>query len=73
MKTSTSHHLSQIDRAIVHLLNERARLVGSDPSTAASHEAHVLDLLRRSSGPFPSSALRSTLDAIRAGCEELSR
>ena len=68
MSASTRHHLSELDRTIVNLLNERARLVASDPSADSTAEAHVQDLLRRSGGPFPADALRSTFESIRSGC-----
>lgn len=73
MNASTQHHLSQLDRTIVSLLNERARLVASDPSADANPDAHLLDLQRRSSGPFPADALRQTFESIQAGCAEQAK
>jgi hypothetical protein len=75
MSASTNHHLSQLDRTLVHLLNERTRLVASMQSPQngkaeeLAFEAHMQDLMRRSSGPFPADALRSTFEQIQAGCE----
>jgi hypothetical protein len=68
MSTSTRYHLAQLDRTIVHLLNERARLVASDPTLNTGAEAHVQDLLRRSAGPFPADELRATFESIQEGC-----
>ncbi|MFT5059496.1 MAG: hypothetical protein ACI89E_002281 [Planctomycetota bacterium] len=73
MNASTQHHLSKLDRTIVSLLNERARLIASDPTADANPEAHLKDLQRRSSGPFPAQALRLTFESIQAGCAEQAR
>lgn len=60
-------HLTLLDRAIVRLLDERARLVrelggGSVPAVA------VEDLLRRADGDFPAEAMREAFSAIERGC-----
>ncbi|MFT7667974.1 MAG: hypothetical protein ACI8X5_000660 [Planctomycetota bacterium] len=71
MNASMRHHLSVLDRTIVHLLNERARLVAGATSDAEFVTAHFDDLARRSAGPFPSEALKDTFAAIDRGCEEV--
>jgi chorismate mutase len=68
MNASSRHHLSQLDRTIVHLLNERARLVAQDPAADHGADAHMRDLLQRSAGPFPADDLRKTFESIRSGC-----
>ncbi len=74
MNASTNHHLNQLDRTLVNLLNERARLVSSMDSTqsaaagAFAFESHLQDLLRRSKGPYPAAALRKTFESIQSGC-----
>lgn len=73
MSAATLHHLTLLDRTIVSLLNERARLVALDPDMEHSADAHVQDLLRRSSGPFPADHLRTAFAAIRQGCQEVAR
>ncbi len=75
MNASTNHHLSQLDRTLVHLLNERTRLVRtmskeqSAEAGALAFEAHMQGLMRRSTGPFPADALRSRFERIQSGCE----
>ncbi len=70
MNASTRHHITQIDRTILRLLNERARLTESCGESHMDHEPHLLDLMRRSLGPFPASGLRRTFESIYAGCKE---
>lgn len=79
MNASTNHHLTQLDRTLVMLLNERARLIArATPGEGISRgsfplEAHLQDLLRRSDGPFPAGALREAFRTIHAGCEGVAR
>ena len=69
MKPGTRTHLTELDRTIVHLCNERARLVAA--AGEGETGAHVDDLLRRSAGPFPAAALREAFAAIDRGCREV--
>jgi len=76
MKPATRHHLTILDRTIVQLLNERARLVRAQrPGTPTQDEGDstpfVDDLLRRSAGTFPAPALREAFEAIDRGCREV--
>ena len=73
MSAASLHHLTLLDRTLVSLLNERARLVAQDPEIQDSGDAHVNDLLRRSAGPFPAEELRATFTAIREGCRGADR
>lgn len=68
MNPGTQTHLTALDRTIVNLCNERARLIAA--AGDGDSGAHVDDLLRRSPGPFPASALREAFDAIDRGCQE---
>lgn len=68
MKSQIRHQRIELDRTIVALLNERARMVAEDPAGADDEGARVDDLLRRSTGPFPASALRSVFRSIEEGC-----
>ncbi|MCP5021518.1 MAG: hypothetical protein GY930_07050 [bacterium] len=70
MNAGTRHHITQIDRTILQLLNERARLAPPGEGASVDHEPHVLDLMRRSPGPYPAKGLRRTFETIYAGCEE---
>lgn len=66
MNPAVRHQLSHLDRCLLALLNERARLVGGldDEALAPAIE----DLLRRSTGPFPPEALREVFGAVAHGC-----
>lgn len=71
MNPAQRHQLLQIDRAVLHLLDERARLVAEiEPaaSRGAAAEPAVDDLLRRHRGPFPGAHVRTVFAAVRAGC-----
>ena len=61
-----------IDRALVRLVEERARVLGkSGPMPDA--ESHRQDLARRASGAFPAEFLERLFTLIDAGCEEASQ
>lgn len=67
----TRRSLRFIDRAIVRLLDERARLAagtGRDPA----RDAEQADLVRRAAGAFPASALAEVLQAIDRGSREVA-
>ncbi len=68
MNFTLRHQLTHLDRTIVELLNERARLCEQLEPVQVQREACVDDLLRRSQGPFPADALRETFEAIDRGC-----
>jgi len=68
MKPTLRHQLTHLDRTIVELLNERARLCLSLELTEPQRAACIDDLLRRSSGPFEAEALREAFAAIERGC-----
>jgi len=68
MNFTLRHQLTHLDRTLVELLNERARLCAQLEASRVQREACVDDLLRRSRGPFPAEALRETFAAIDRGC-----
>lgn len=60
--------LARLDRALLALLNERARLLAAVPAGAPGRAAAVADLLRRHDGPFDAAALHEVYAAIDRGC-----
>jgi hypothetical protein len=68
MTITLRHQLTQLDRTIVELLNERARLCRDLEPLEVQREACIDDLLRRSGGPFPAEELREAFAAIDRGC-----
>lgn len=73
MKSQIRHQRIELDRTIVALLNERARMVSEEPGPTRDEGARVDDLLRRSTGPFPASSLRDVFQAIEEGCRNRTR
>ena len=66
MSLQLRHQLTALDRALMNLLDERARLVCEE--TGPTPSSPIEDLLARSSGDFPGDALRSVMQAVDAGC-----
>ena len=69
------NHLTQLDRALVRLLDERARLVAELADGGAESSAldpFLDDLLRRSDGDFPAASLRQIFDSVEAGCRQVA-
>lgn len=64
--------IRSLDRALLRLLDERARVVRS-AGPLPDPEGHRADLLRRKQGSFPEDALGRVLDAVDAGCAERPR
>ncbi len=69
MQPALRHQLAELDRAILALVNERARLLSVVEADDPSRLAMVSDLLRRHDGPFNAAALDAMFDAIDAGCQ----
>jgi len=61
------HHLIELDRALLRLVEERARLVRAADNTIDSAPA-IADLLRRSTGDVAGPALQTLLVAVDAAC-----
>lgn len=66
MQPQTRNHLAFLDRALLNLLEERARLLTQEPVTAP---ANLEDLLMRATGDFDPSALPAVFAAIEVGCK----
>ncbi|MEL6904445.1 MAG: hypothetical protein AAFP22_03510 [Planctomycetota bacterium] len=56
-----------IDRALLRLLEERARVVRAS-GPLPDPDGHRADLIRRTPGGFPLDALHRVLDAVDEGC-----
>ena len=66
MSLQLRHQLTALDRALMSLLDERARLVCEE--TGPPPSSPIEDLLARSTGDFPGDALRRVMDEVDAGC-----
>ena len=66
-------HISHLDRAIVRILDERARLVTRmlrDGASDAGVAPLLSDLLRRGDGDFRADDLAAVFDLVARGCRE---
>ncbi len=66
-------HISHLDRAIVRILDERARLVTlmlRDGASDAAVAPLLSDLLRRGDGDFGADDLAAVFDLVARGCRE---
>jgi hypothetical protein len=63
MNPALRTHLRALDRALLALADERARLLADDPA-----EASLEDLLRRYDGPLPVEAVRELFAALERAC-----
>ncbi len=68
MQPALRHQLAHLDRTLLAMLNERARLLASVASDDPGRLAMVDDLLRRHDGPFCADSLAQVFAAIDAGC-----
>lgn len=68
MQPALRHQLAHLDRTLLALLNERARLLASVDASDPGRKAFVDDLLRRHEGPFDAQLLRDLFAVIDAGC-----
>jgi hypothetical protein len=73
MNPSLRQHLTRLDRTLVDLFNERARLFAQAGEEAHRLSANVEDLLARSAGPFPAKPLREAFAALDRGCRGEAR
>lgn len=65
MQPQHRNHLSFLDRALLNLLEERARLAREAGGPAP---ANLEDLCARATGDFPADALRQVMAAVEQGC-----
>lgn len=68
MKPALRHQLAQLDRTLLALINERARLLETVPLDDPGRKAALNDLLRRHAGPFPAQAMETVFKEIDSGC-----
>ena len=64
MNLTLRNHLTALDRTLLQLLNERARLVNEIAEDGTVAQAAIEDLLARSSGDFPAEHLRAVFAAL---------
>lgn len=70
MNPALRRQLRDLDRAVLALLDERARLLAAVPGDDPGRAAGVEDLLRRHEGPFPAQAIEDVFAAVDRGCAE---
>jgi hypothetical protein len=68
MQPALRHQLAHLDRTLLALMNERARLLASVSADDPGRFAMVEDLMRRHAGPFCSTTLSKVFAAIDEGC-----
>ncbi|MBC8405733.1 MAG: hypothetical protein H8E15_10930 [Planctomycetes bacterium] len=68
MQPALRNQLAHLDRALMAMLNERARLLASVPLDDSGRSAATSDLLRRHDGPFHAQKLKLVFELIDAGC-----
>ena len=76
MSLTLRHQLTALDRALAHLLDERARLSRELAHGAPLPAPALDDVLARTEGDFPAPAQERVFKAVDEGCratEELSR
>jgi chorismate mutase len=73
MNPALRRQLLDLDRALLALLDERARLLALVPADDPGRGAGVEDLLRRHDGPFPAPAIEDVFAAVDRGCSESPR
>ena len=67
MNPSLRHQLTLLDRALLAMLEERARLAAEVGDGSACEPAFD-DLSRRASGDLPSAAIDEVFRAVQKGC-----
>ena len=70
MQPALRHQLAHLDRTLLALLNERARLLSQVALDDPGRRAMVGDLLRRHDGPFDALSLAPLFEVIDAGCQD---
>ena len=68
MKPSTRNQLAYLDRTLLALLQERARLLSDEDPGNPERLAQIDDLLQRAEGPFDPGLLKEVFDAVDRGC-----
>jgi chorismate mutase len=68
MNPALRHQLAHLDRALLALLDERARLLAAVPADDPGRAAAVEDLLRRHAGGFDPARLAELFAVVDRGC-----
>lgn len=68
MKPAARNQLRNLDRALLALCDERARLLSEVPAADPGRAAAVEDMLRRHDGPTPPEAVREIFAAVDRHC-----
>ena len=64
MSPETRHQLRSLDQALLALIDERARLLGSVDAEDPGRAPAVDDMLRRHEGSFPAEGITEVFAAI---------
>ncbi len=70
MSLTLRHQLTALDRALAHLLDERARLAREIASCASLPAPALDDALARMDGCFPAAGLERVFQAVDEGCRQ---
>ena len=73
MRRATRHQLAHLDRSLLSLVNERARLLAEVGTADPERQAAVDDLMRRNPGPLSACGARQVFAALDQACLEVSR
>jgi chorismate mutase len=73
MNPALRNQLMHLDRAILSLIDERARLLGQVSSIDPLRASAVDDMLRRHEGPFDAESVRTVFAAIDRACARFAR
>lgn len=68
MKPAARNQLRDLDRALLALCDERARLLSEVPQDDPGRAAAVEDMLRRHDGPTSAEAVREIFAAVDRHC-----
>jgi len=72
MNPALRHQLASLDRTILALLDERARMLREVDAVDPARRAALADLLRRQTGPLPAHVVRRIFELVDQGCDEVS-
>jgi chorismate mutase len=68
MNPALRHQLRTLDRALLALVDERARLLGEVPADDPGRLTAIEDLLRRHAGPLPAASTRELFTLLDRHC-----
>ena len=67
------HQLAHLDRSLLALANERARLLAEVDAEDPERSSAIDDLLRRNPGPLSAPGIRALLAALDEACLAVTR